>query len=260
MSVSFDKRFSVAILLYVRPDKPRQVSMDRWRGPHSEIIAATPGMLEYRQVHLAEEQPGLWPAVPGVQTAIPAGRRVDGVAEVAQQSALSPLRGRAQTELAYADEVNLFHRTLMYSGLPGSARWYRLPGAGTTGSRALVLLRRGDGVGGRALRSWVADELAPAIAGSGAVTELRTQVFMPWSKALWNTPDVAHDNPPAERFHASLIVGFPDDAARAAFFAGDVVAGLADGVRTHLSAVHAYAVTSTPTYVRDGRRLSQPEE
>ena len=56
--------------------------MDYWKGPHSKIISATPGLEEYRQIHLARNNPGLWPAIGGVETVIPSERRVDGVAEV----------------------------------------------------------------------------------------------------------------------------------------------------------------------------------
>ena len=83
-----------SILLWMRTDQPRQQGMDHWKGPHSKIISATPGMEEYRQIHLAEENPGLWPAVSGVETVIPAERRIDGVAEVTFTYLLSPLRGR----------------------------------------------------------------------------------------------------------------------------------------------------------------------
>ena len=71
--------------------------MDYWKGPHSKIISATPGIEEYRQIHLAENNPGLWPAIDGVETVIPAERRIDGVAEVTFTSVLSPLRGRKRS-------------------------------------------------------------------------------------------------------------------------------------------------------------------
>ena len=99
--VGVKKHFTSSILLWMRTDQPRQKGMDHWKGPHSGIIAATPGLEEYRQIHLAEANPGLWPATEGVETQIPADRKVDGVAEVTFQSALSPLRGRTQTQLAY---------------------------------------------------------------------------------------------------------------------------------------------------------------
>ena len=120
------KPFVSSIPLWMRTDQPRQTGMDYWKGPHSTIISATPGFEEYRQIHLAEHNPGLWPATRGVETAIPADRRIDGVAEVTFGSVLSPLRGRTQTRLAYKDEVNVFRRTLLYVGPPNSAR------AGTT--------------------------------------------------------------------------------------------------------------------------------
>ncbi|MER5449239.1 hypothetical protein ABT065_26985 [Streptomyces sp. NPDC002764] len=167
----------------MRTDQPRQTGMDHWKGPHSGIIAATPGLEEYRQLHLAEHNPGRWPATDGIQTAIPADRKIDGVAEVTFQTALAPLKGRKQTKLAYADEINVFRRTLLYAGPPRSSRWYDVAGPGqTVGARALIYLRRRDGVGAGAFRKFVNEQLAPALAGTGVLTELRTQTFLPWSE------------------------------------------------------------------------------
>ncbi len=60
------KHFTSSILLWMRKDQPRQTGMDYWKGPHSGIIANTPGLSEYRQIHLAEANPGRWPASPPV--------------------------------------------------------------------------------------------------------------------------------------------------------------------------------------------------
>ena len=87
------KSLASSILLWMRTDQPRQQGMDYWKGPHSKIISATPGFEEYRQLHLAETNPGLWPAIHGVETAIPADRRIDGVAEVTFASALVAVAG-----------------------------------------------------------------------------------------------------------------------------------------------------------------------
>ena len=43
------KHFSTSILLWVRADQPRQTSMAYWKGPHSGIIAATPGLHGYHE-------------------------------------------------------------------------------------------------------------------------------------------------------------------------------------------------------------------
>jgi hypothetical protein len=245
-----------SILLWMRTDQPRQQGMDYWKGPHSKIISATPGMEEYRQIHLAEINPGLWPSISGVETFIPAERRIDGVAEVTFSSILSPLRGRKQTRLAYADEVNVFRRTLLYAGLPYSARWYDVAGPGEKArARSLMYLRRRDGVGTGAFRKFLTDELVPALVKTGALRELRTQVFMPWIKQLWDTPNVAHDNPTDQRFHASLILGFSDTNALRAFFSSGEIATLSGTLAEFMSAVHAYEVAETLTYVQDGKML-----
>ncbi|WP_200950620.1 hypothetical protein [Arthrobacter sp. Soil762] len=141
--LSLKKHLSSSILLWIRTDQPRQTGMDYWKGPHSGIISATPGLEEYRQLHLAETNPGFWPAAVGIETDIPVDRKTDGVAEVTFQSALSPLIGRRQTRLAFKDEINVFRRTLLYAGPPSSSRWYDVAGPDEkVGARALVYLRR----------------------------------------------------------------------------------------------------------------------
>ena len=245
-----------SILLWMRADQPRQQGMDYWKGPHSKIISASPRLEEYRQIHLAQNNPGLWPTISGLETVIPAERRIDGVAEVTFTSILSPLRGRKQTRLAYKDEVNVFRRTLLYAGPPYSARWYDVAGPGeTVGARSLIYLRRREGVKTGAFRTLIRDELVPALVKTRALSELRTQVFMPWIERLWDTPNVAHDNPADQQFHASLILGFTDTNALRAFFGSGEIATLSGNLPECVSALHAYEVTESPTYVKDGKVL-----
>jgi hypothetical protein len=254
--VSVSKHFSSSILLWVRTDQPRQTGKDYWKGPHSRIISATPGLEEYRQIHLAEVNPGLWPATPGVETDIPVERKIDGVAEVTLKSLLSPLLGRTQTQLAFKDEVNVFRRTLLYAGLPNWSRWYRVAEPGEkVGARGLIYLRRKGGIGAGDFRKLINKELVPALAGTGVLKELRTQVFLPWNEKLWDTPNVAHDNPVDQRFHASLILGFADAQQRAGFFRGREIESLSNTLAPLTSAIHAYDVSAALTYVKDGTIL-----
>ncbi|TCN43320.1 hypothetical protein EV644_10241 [Kribbella orskensis] len=249
------KQFASSILLWVRSDQPRETPMGYWKGPHSKIISATKGFQEYRQIHLAGVNPGLWPTTRGVETEIPVERKIDGVAEITFQSALSPLRGRKQTRLAFKDEVNVFRRTLLYLGPPNSSRWYEVAEPGEhVGARALIYLRRRDGVRAVDFRKHII-ELASALAGTGVLKELRTQTFLPWIEKLWDTPNVAHDNPADQRFHASLILGFADPAARAAFFKSPEIESLSDALAPFASAVHAYEASEALTFVKDGVAL-----
>ncbi|HEX7826013.1 MAG TPA: strictosidine synthase [Mycobacterium sp.] len=254
--VGESRHLTSSILLWMRTDQLRQTGMDHWKGPHSAIISATPGLEEYRQIHLAETNPGSWPPTEGVETRIAGDRKVDGVAEVTFQSALSPWYGRAQTQLAYKDEINVFRRTLLYAGPPGSARWYDVAGPGeSVGARALIYLRRRDDVSAHDFRMVIKKGLVPALIGSGVLKELRTQTFLPWSEKLWDTPNVAHDNPIGDRFHGSLILGFADADARAMFFERHATGNLSDVLAPVASAVHAYEVSETLTFVKDSEVL-----
>lgn len=244
----------------MRTDIPRQNGMDRWKGPHSGIISATPGLLEYRQIHLEEHNPGRWPPTAGVETAIPAERKVDGIAEVTFENALSPLMGRKQTAPAFEDEVNIFRRTLLYAGPPNSSRWYDIAPGEKPGSRAVVYLRRRAGVGTVEFHQFVRKTLVPALIGTGILKDLRTQVFLPWTEKTWDTPHVAHDNPGDQHLHASLMLGFADDDARDAFFTGAHAAGLSELIAPHASAIHAYDVTAALTYVADSTILPHFEQ
>lgn len=259
--VGLKKHFTSSILLWMRTDQPRQKGMDHWKGPHSGIIAVSPGLEEYRQIHLAETNPGRWPATNGVETQIPADRKVDGVAEVTFQTALSPLRGRAQTRLAFQDEINVFRRTLLYAGAPNTSRWYGVADpAETVGARAVVHLRRRERVSGREFRRVLKKELVPALVATRVLKELRTQTFLPWNEKTWDTPHVAHDNPADQRFHASLVLGFADPAARTAFFEGTDIERLSQTLTPVASAIHAYDDFATLTYVKNGEILPHYQE
>lgn len=155
----------------------------------------------------------------------------------------------------------MFHRTLLYTGPPNSSRWYDVAGPReTVGARALIYLRRRDGVGAGSFRKFVNEQLAPALAGTGVLKELRTQTFLPWIEKLWDTPDVAHDNPRDQHFHASVSLGFTDPATRDAFFIGNVIEDLSNRLAPLVSAIHAYDVTAALTYVKNGEILPHYEQ
>jgi hypothetical protein len=78
---------------------------------------------------------------------------------------------------------------------------------------------------------------------------------MPWIQRLWDTPNVAHDNPADQRFHASVILGFSDTSALRSFFASEEIATLSAKFPEFVSAVHAYEVSEALTYVKDGKIL-----
>jgi len=255
--VKFSKHLSSSILLWMRTGKPRQEGMDRWKGPHSKIISANKGLWEYRQIHLAENNPGLWPSIKGVETTIPSDRKIDGVADVTLKNIFSLLRGKKQNRLAYKDEVNLFKRTILYASFPKNSRWYKVTEpTHKIEARSIVFLRIKEGVKEDDFKKFIREELTPALANTGVLQELRSKIYMPWKQKQWNTPNVAHDNPKEVQFQASLMLGFTDKNAMEEFFKGEDVKNLSDRLSVFCSAIHAYEIYETLTFVKDGKELS----
>lgn len=237
----------------MRKDKPRQEGMDYWSGPHSQIIASSPGLLEYRQQHLSETQHSFWPEVAGLDTQVSTDRRIDGIAEVTFENLLAPVAGRKQTALAFQDEVNVFRRTLMHMGLPYSSRWFQTREDSETALRDVLYLRRKEDVGSGDFKNFINDEFAKVLSQVAGVTEVRAQVYMPWNKASWDTPNVAHDNPKSEHLHSSVMIGFANQEAREEFYR-TVASELNTQLVSYVSALQAYHIDKTLTFVENSRR------
>jgi hypothetical protein len=131
-----------------------------------------------------------------------------------------------------------------------------LDGHGRGGeARTLIYLRRRDDVSTGAFRKFLAEVLAPGIADTGVLKEFRTQVFMPWSERLWDTLNVAHDNPADQRPHASLMLGFADAGALRAFLAGDAVARLSTALPAFAQPCPPARCPRRSPYVKNGKIL-----
>ncbi|MEW4354332.1 hypothetical protein AB1I63_05455 [Streptococcus pneumoniae] len=86
MKSHYQRQFSLSILLWMRKDQPRKQGMDYWKGPHSKIIASSPGLFEYRQQHFSADEHSFWPKNPILETIVSDDRKIDGVAEVTYKS------------------------------------------------------------------------------------------------------------------------------------------------------------------------------
>jgi hypothetical protein len=213
-------------------------------------------LYEYRQIHFAENNTGLWPAIQGVETTIPQDRKIDGVADVTLKNLFSIFRGKKQNKLAYADEVNLFKRTILYAAFPKNSKWYNVAEPNTTiAANAMVFFRIKEGVKESDFKKFIMDELTPALANTGVLKELRSKTYNAWKQKQWNTPNVAHDNDKSVQFQASVMLGFTDKTEMEKFFNSQEVKAISERILTFCSAVHAYENIETITYVKEGKKI-----
>ncbi len=204
------KTMGSSVFLWMRDDLPREQTFNYWRGPHSQLVARNDSFEEYRQHHFLEGESGFWPNTNGVCTRLPTNRKIDGMPEVTFTSAVALLNPFNSSKAVLKDEKNVFKRTILHATGPTWGRWYKSGYGEENSFRVVVLLRRSPRVSSKIFRHFVNDQLGPALASQSDLTELRSQVFMPWSKAMWNSPDVLHDYPVAEQYHASLILAGPN--------------------------------------------------
>jgi len=254
--IKAEKHVSSSVLLWMRTDKSRKETMDHWKGSHAQIIAANPGLWQYRQLHFSDTNLGLWPAIRGVETSIPQNRKIDGVADVTLKSFFSALKGKEQHDLAFADEINFLKRSILYIAFPKNAKWYNVSEpTSKIEARSMVFFRKKEGVSEKDFKDFINNELTPTLANSGMLKELRNKVYNPWKQKQWLTPNVLHDNDIADQFQASLILGFTSKIEMQKFFTSDELKKLSERITIFCSAVHAYDIFETITFVENGKKV-----
>ena len=84
---------------------------------------------------------------------------------------------------------------------------------------------------------------------------MRNKVYNTWKQKQWNTPNVAHDNDKSVQFQASLMLGFANKSEMEKFFNSQDVKTLSERISTYSSAVHAYDIFETITFVKNGKQI-----
>ena len=232
---------------------PREKALAHWRGPHAKLVAGMPGIRDYRQYHFDLDSPGLWPEVNGVETKIPDEGRMDGLPEVTMGDLLTILKSFRKKKSIPQDEVNAFDRVILNITAPGWGRWYKNGYGQDVGFRAGILLRRHPNVRSGRFRAFINKILGPGLANAPGILELRTQVFLPWIKHLWNSPGVANDNPKDKRFHAIMMAGAADRETLEKALICPAMMATKEAQSRHCIAIHAYSVANTYEYLREGK-------
>ena len=85
---------------------------------------------------------------------------------------------RDRNRLAYADEVNIFKRTLLYAAFPNNSKWYHVAEPNTKiGVNTMVFFSIKEGVKESDFKKFIMGELTPALANMGVLKELRSKVY-----------------------------------------------------------------------------------
>jgi hypothetical protein len=246
-----------------RRSVPEDLFYEYWRDAHVQIAARLPGIHSLWTHWVAFDDTGLWPRVDGVDGDLAEHLRFDGVPEPTFLRAENVETFVANMGVLMQDERNIFDETISYpSRGDGSAtvvdRLVDPAPAGLAGGlRMLVYLRRNQEVGHQAFHRWVADDLAPALAGDERVLKLRRHLLEPYDDSAVvldaGSDSVSHRKAPGDQHQAMLEVVVADRAALADLAHGDAWRGSVAGQRHHLGAAHAFRATRTYCMKFNGR-------
>ncbi|HRI78663.1 MAG TPA: strictosidine synthase, partial [Cyclobacteriaceae bacterium] len=176
--------------------------------------------------------------------------------DVTLKNLFSIFKGKEQHKLAFADEINFLKRSILYVAFPKKSHWYKVAEADTKiDAGSMVFLRKKEGISDQDFKTFINNELTPTLANTGKLKELRNKVYNPWKQKQWMTPNVLHDNEKEDQFQASLILGFATEAEMEKFFNSEETKKLSQRISTYCSAVHAYEIAETITFVKDGNQI-----
>ena len=176
-----------SVVFYVLLWKRRGISLDLyddyWRNVHGPVCARLPGQFQYWQLHVAHNEGGMWPQIPGIRYDCSEGSQFDGIAELTFKSDGDRTTWFQAAGILMDDEHNLFSKAIGYNTSEGNSRTYvdRIAMGAPNGPVGVpkfhVMVKKTAGVSVEAFRNYLTMTFAPTMAASDLVLKFRMHLF-----------------------------------------------------------------------------------
>ncbi|AIO35641.1 hypothetical protein DM39_4928 [Burkholderia cenocepacia] len=200
---------TVVVPIWMRKDKSRDLCFRYWLEPHGQLVARNGGLHEYRQHHVMSDSPSLWSECIGVSTRWDREWLPDGAPEVAFTTDGPVTDVNVDTrELILDDEQNVFERSFLYQEEQSGSVWHKSSDHESDDARFITFISKSPACDSLDLSSFVHEVVGKRLAGDPRLNEVRTTTFRPYaeSRTLWPAPNVCHDHPESQQFHAMVIM------------------------------------------------------
>jgi hypothetical protein len=217
-----------------------------WLNAHVTLPARFPGISSI-WLHAVSFDDAIWPRLPGVSHRPPPGDEFQGVPEATFVTLEGLAEFQAASKVQMDDGINFLQEMVAYRSIADATQTVSdrtgvpAPDGHDGLVRHLLFLRRREGVGAAEFRSFVADTLAPAWAGSAEVVKLRRHLFEEVEVTL-DHPGVRMSRPLDRQYQAALEVVVADSGRLERFAASSAWSQVAAAVGSHCAAVHAVRV------------------
>lgn len=212
------------VLLWKRKGLSLQLFDDYWRDVHGPVCARLPGQYQYWQFHIAHNEGGVWPAIPGIEYQTAEEDQLNSIAELTFKSVEERNTWFQSSTLLMDDEHNIFSQAIGYVTNPGNSRTYvdLIPNGSPNGRLDIVklhvLIKQQDSVSVEEFRQYLAERFAPAIVKSRFLLKLRLHLFEEVDDSRPEAAGVSHSEAPHKHYQAALEIAFKDNLAMEYFF------------------------------------------
>lgn len=242
-----------------RADIQQEVCEAYWRDVHGIMFARAPGLWQYRQLRLAANRPGLWPAVQGISF---------DAADVAQPQGMphglflseADLVAFGSNPIAMETIPNDAHNFIGRIGAqlspPGSGRTLvdrindpAMQGPPPVPIFALCFVPRAEAAPADAFHRYLTEHVARPWSEHSGVMRLRVEPLPLYGESVMGSPGVPHQWPNDETY-----LGWIELAVRNEGVLGDLLTGAAaDELAKQVRAIHTYPVREVYTIISAGR-------
>lgn len=250
---------SMLFSLKRRPGIPLDVFYAYWVNAHAAQIAARLPGIDHLWLHeISYEDGQIWPHTEGVEFALAEEDRFEGVPEPCFETEEHLNQFLGAMEPLMTDEANIFEETVAYPSVGDNSKTYKdqTPSSFSAPQylKFLLFIRKADGVGLEDFRRYMADELAPSLAGEDEVRKLRLHLLEPYSddSQMADASAVSALAPPPRRFDSAIEIAFDDGLELGRFSKGAAWVDGAAKRAQHMAACNAFKVNVTHNLKRDG--------
>jgi len=252
-------RVAFYVLLWKRKGISLRLFDDYWRNVHGPVCARLPGQFQYWQLHVAHNEGGVWPQLPGITYSTPEDGHFDGIAELTFKSEEDRTRWFHAAAILMDDEHNLFRKAIGYNTSPGNSITYidriqnGAPNGRVSAEKFHVMLRKTESTSVADFRKYLTDTLGPAAAGSESVMKFRLHLFEEVDGTRPEAAGVAHAEPFEENYQAAFEIAFADRLALETFFASEAYQAATREQPKYIRQISPFPERSAYTFVHNSQ-------
>lgn len=246
------------VLLWKRDGISLDLFDNYWKDVHGPVCARLPGQFQYWQHHVAHNEGGLWPVIPGLESGWNPADNFDGIAELTFKSEQERARWFEAAGILMDDEHNLFSKAIGYTTSPGNSITYfdgiaeGMPNGSQDLIKLHVLLQKHPTVSVAAFRQYLTESFAPAVLQSEALLKFRLHLFDDIDNSRPDAAGVIHAEDPGKEYHAAFEIAFANQLDRERFFTSPSYQTATQTTASYIRKMAVFPQRTAYTFVYDG--------